>query len=384
MGIHAVVALARGDHQVVAFGAHAVGNHNAGQAGGGEVHADAGEAIGGGVRQGHDVRIAIVTEDGHGVGGPVVGDGEPGLLDRLAAFGVVHELGAGAHHVLAGAQCDETQARSGHVVQRDFVAPGAAIETQVLKVRSGDGPRQHATFVVGDLEAVAAQRVDAEIVHARRTHDLQDVGTGAAAQRAKREIGIVPVNQVVATVAVHLVDTAAPVDIVIAAVAVDHVVAKAAEYLVAALAAVDLGRAGAVVHDVVHAGATVQEGVGAVVAGGEIVVAGIAIQGGLAGAVVDEDVVAVAAVELDVRTHALPDIDVVIPGVAKGHQFLHALEDRLAPAEDHAQGLAAGVRPYVFDLVELVPLALGDAAVGIAVAHVQHQHAVGRCRIPQA
>ena len=187
-----------------------------------------------------------------------------------------------------------------------------------------------------------------------------------------------------ATLTVTDDDTATAVDVVVAATATDHVVAEAAEDLVAAFAPVNRGGAAAVVHDVVDAVTAEQAGGGAVVASGHVVVAGITVQRRASAAVVDEDVVAVAAMELDLGGHTLLDVDVVVPFATEGDNLLDALEDRLAATEHDADDLAIGVRPDPFDGVQLVRGALGQAALGVAVAHVQVQHAVRGRRVPDA
>ena len=312
------------------------------------------------LRQRDRVGQAVRTQDGDGVGGTVVRDREFRLLDRLAAFRIVDEFGAGAHDVLAGRERHERQAGAGHVVQCDPVGAGARIYAQVFEVGAGDRAcGVGAALEVGDGEAVSAQRIDAEVVHAGSPDNVQDVVAGAAVDGGQRDVGIVPVNHVVAAIAVDRIGAATPVDVVAAVATVDQVGADAAVDLVAVGAAVDLGAAAAVVDDVVQTGAAVQEGEVAVAVGGEVVVAAVTVEPSVAAAVVDEDVIAVAAVEFDVGGHAFLDVDVVVALAAEGHQLLDALEDGLAAAEHNAHGFATGVGADMLDDVELVCGPLG-------------------------
>ena len=57
-----------------------------------------------------------------------------GLLDRLPAFGIGDELGAGAHHVLAGVDDGELQPRILQVADVDAVAAGARVEAVLRPV----------------------------------------------------------------------------------------------------------------------------------------------------------------------------------------------------------------------------------------------------------
>ena len=359
---------------------------------GGEGDADADHAFLGVVEDRHVVRAGgvVIAEDGDGIGGTVVGDRELRLLDRLAAFGVGDELGTGAHHVLAGRQRDEVEAGPGHVAETDPVAAGAAVEIEFLEAAGGDRPGHRTRLQVGDPEAAAIERSHLEIVGTGGTDDLQNVVAAAAIDRGQHALGVIPVDHVVAAVAEQLVDAAAAVDFVtatavaVAVVAVDDVIAGAAVDLVAVGTAVDGGAADAVVDDVVAAGAAGQEGVASLVAGGQVVVAGVAVQRRLAAAFIDEDIVAVAAMELDVGGHAFLDVDVVVALIAEGDQLLDPLEDGLAAAEHHLDDLAVGVRPQVLDGVELVALAFGQAAQGIARTHVEVEHTIGADRVPVA
>ena len=376
-GVDVVVAAAGRDDERVAFAAQAVGQHHRRHAGGAERDARALDAVLCVLRQRDRVGQAVRTQDGDGVGGTVVRDRKTRLFDRLAALGVVDELGAGAHHVLAGRKRHERQAGAGHVVQRDPVGTGARVHAQVFEVGAGDrAGRIGAALEVGHREAVAAQRIDAEVVRAGGADNVQDVVAGAAVDGGQRDVGIVPVDHVVAAVAVDRIGAAAPVDVVAAVATVDQVGAEAAVDVVAVGAAVDLGAAAAVVDDVVQTGAAVQEGEVAVAVGGEVVVAGVTVERSVAAAVVDEDVIAVAAVEFDVGGHAFLDVDVVVALAAEGHQLFDALEDGLAAAEHNTHGFAAGVRADMLDDVELVSGPLGYAAGGVAAAHVEVEHAV--------
>ena len=385
-GGYRVVAATRGDNELVALGPDAVGNDDLRRAGT-ETGADTDDTLVGtvGVGQRNRVTAAVVSEDGDGVSRTIVGSRDLVLLDQLAAR-VFHEFGARLHNVFAGAENDELQPRAGHEVDGDVVGAAAGIHAQVFKGLAGDGTRYRAGLEVGDGELIGTkpERGDKEIIRGRRTRDQESVVAIATDHLTEDGGRVIPVNDVVAAVAEHLVGTAASVDFVRARAAMDDVGAGAAEDPVAIIATVDFRTTAAVVNNVVPAGAAEQEGGGAPVARHHVVVAGIAIKPGFAAAVVDEDVVAFPAVELYIRRHSLIDVDVVVTRTAEGHDLLHTLENRLATAEHHADDFAARIRAEVLDLVQFVALTLANAANGVAVAHVEVQHPVGGCRVPGA
>src|SRR5262249_27459412 len=128
-------------------------------------------------------------------------------------------------------------------VDLDPVGTSAGQQQDGLDV--GTGQRARAGRV-GNLEAAAGLR-DLQRVRAGGRGHLQGVGAAAAVHVRQRHAGELPEDEVVAAVAVQLVDAAAAVELVVTVAAVELIVAAAAEQLVLAGAAIDGGAAGAVV-----------------------------------------------------------------------------------------------------------------------------------------
>ena len=157
------------DDQRVALGTDAAGDHDlqvTSKARTVEHHTDTGQVTHSVI--GHYQRIGIgAAEYLDDVRLVVVGDADTRPFHRLSGLRIVDDLDTGLSNPLPDVQLDQIQSRVLHISESELVRAAATIDHQGLDALAGDRTGRHTALQVGDLELVALQRVDQQVVVTR-------------------------------------------------------------------------------------------------------------------------------------------------------------------------------------------------------------------------